>query len=100
MRLMKKTKKIALVAFLFAIVATGKAQYDALFTQYMFNEMFINPAYAGSKEAMSAAILHRQQWVNFPGRPVTTSFSLHGPLLQNKNGFRFKRIKRKNWCAK
>ncbi len=83
---MKRTKKIALIAFLFAIVATGKAQYDALFTQYMFNEMFINPAYAGSKEAMSATVLHRQQWVNFPGRPVTTSFSLHGPLLQNKMG--------------
>ncbi len=86
MNTMKKTKKIALIAFLFAVVATGKAQYDALFTQYMFNEMFINPAYTGSKEAMSATVLHRQQWVNFPGRPVTTSFSLHGPLLQNKMG--------------
>ncbi|MEO6301876.1 MAG: type IX secretion system membrane protein PorP/SprF [Bacteroidia bacterium] len=83
---MKKTKKIAIVAILFMIVTSGKAQYDALFTQYMFNEMFINPAYAGSKEAMSATLLHRQQWVNFPGRPVTTSFSLHGPLLQNKMG--------------
>lgn len=83
---MKKTKKIAIVAILFTIVTTGKAQYDALFTQYMFNEMFINPAYAGSKEAMSATLLHRQQWVNFPGRPVTTSFSLHGPLLDNKMG--------------
>lgn len=83
---MKKTKKIALVAILFTIVTTGKAQYDALFTQYMFNEMFINPAYAGSKEAMSATLLHRQQWVNFPGRPVTTSFSLHGPLMDNKMG--------------
>src|SRR3954470_3846100 len=66
--------------------ARTEAQYDAMFTQYMFNEMFINPAYAGSKEAMSATMLHRQQWVNFPGRPVTTSFSLHGPLLNNKMG--------------
>lgn len=81
-----KAKKTALLLFLFAVTLTSKAQYDALFTQYMFNEMFINPAYAGSKEAMSATILHRQQWVNFPGRPVTTSFSLHGPLLQNKMG--------------
>ena len=84
--LMKKTKKIVIVAILFAIATSGKAQYDALFTQYMFNEMFINPAYAGSKEAMSATLLHRQQWVNFPGRPITTSFSLHGPLMQNKMG--------------
>ncbi|MDO9001808.1 MAG: type IX secretion system membrane protein PorP/SprF [Bacteroidota bacterium] len=83
---MKKIKKIAIVAILITIATSSKAQYDALFTQYMFNEMFINPAYAGSKEAMSATLLHRQQWVNFPGRPVTTSFSLHGPLMQNKMG--------------
>src|ERR1043165_6298996 len=73
------------ILFVLASVS-GKAQFDAMFTQYMFNEMFINPAYAGSKEAMSATLLHRQQWVSFPGRPVTTSFSLHGPLMDNKMG--------------
>lgn len=65
---------------------SAKAQFDAMFTQYMFNETFINPAYAGSKEAMSATLSHRQQWVSFPGRPVTTTFSLHGPLMNNKMG--------------
>jgi type IX secretion system PorP/SprF family membrane protein len=74
-----------LVALLF-VANKGLAQFDYMFTQYMFNEMFINPAYAGSKEAMSATLLHRQQWVNFPGRPITTSFSLHGPLMNNKMG--------------
>jgi len=82
----QKIKIIAVVALFLAFVNTSKGQYDAMFTQYMFNEMFINPAYAGSKEAMSATLLHRQQWVNFPGRPVTTTFSLHGPLMQNKMG--------------
>ena len=82
----RKTKAIVLITFLSLIVTTVSAQYDAMFTQYMFNEMYINPAYAGSKEAMSATLLNRQQWVNFPGRPVTTSFSLHGPLMQNKMG--------------
>lgn len=86
---MKKTiiSKAAVVASVLLLsVQTSKAQYDVLFTQYMFNEVFINPAYTGSKEAMSATLLHRQQWVNFPGRPVTTSFSLHGPLEGNKMG--------------
>jgi type IX secretion system PorP/SprF family membrane protein len=64
----------------------GSAQFDAMFTQYMFNEMFINPAYAGSREAMNATLMHRQQWVNFPGRPITTSLALHGPLMGNKMG--------------
>lgn len=79
-----KTAAVAIALFFFANKAT--AQFDYMFTQYMFNEMFINPAYAGSKEAMSATLLHRQQWVNFPGRPITTSFSLHGPLMNNKMG--------------
>lgn len=70
----------------FTNVKTSKAQYDAMFTQYMFNEMFINPAYAGSKDAMAVTATHRQQWINFPGRPITTTFSLHGPLLGNKMG--------------
>lgn len=79
-------KTIALAIASIFVTEAAMAQYDAMFTQYMFNEMFINPAYAGSKEAMSATLLHRQQWVSFPGRPVTTSFSLHGPLLGNKMG--------------
>jgi len=76
---------VALLAVLFSSTV-AKAQYDALFTNYMFNEMFINPAYAGSNGAMSATLLHRQQWVNFSGRPVTTSFSLHGPIINEKMG--------------
>lgn len=72
--------------FFFVASFAGKAQYDAMFTQYMFNEMFINPGYTGSKDAMAVNLLHRQQWLNFPGRPVTTTFSLHGPLMKNKMG--------------
>jgi type IX secretion system PorP/SprF family membrane protein len=81
-----KIKAIAITVCFLVAANNAKAQFDYMFTQYMFNEMFINPAYAGSKEAMSATLLHRQQWVNFPGRPVTTSFSLHGPLMDNKMG--------------
>ena len=81
---MKKSILIIIVTLFSAICAN--AQYDAMFTQYMFNEMYINPAYAGSKEAMAVNLTHRQQWVNFPGRPITTSFTLHGPLANNKMG--------------
>lgn len=81
-----KTKAIAVIIVFVLAANKSKAQFDYMFTQYMFNEMFINPAYAGSKEAMSATLLHRQQWVNFPGRPITTSFALHGPLMGNKMG--------------
>jgi len=82
----KYSKLIALILVGLVSSQKVKAQYDAMFTQYMFNEMFINPAYAGSKEALAVTALHRQQWVSFPGRPVTTTFSMHGPLAQNKMG--------------
>lgn len=81
---MKKSILILVVVMLSTLCS--RAQYDAMFTQYMFNEMFINPGYTGSKDAMAVNLLHRQQWVNFPGRPVTTTFSIHGPLMNNKMG--------------
>lgn len=87
---MKATKNIIKATcvglLMLSNVVDTKAQYDAMFTQYMFNEMFINPGYAGSRDALSVTALHRQQWVNFPGRPITTTFSMHGPLMGNKMG--------------
>lgn len=80
------SKIVLLLLFLVLMTKKINAQFDAIYTQYMFNEMFINPGYAGSKEAMSATLLHRQQWIDFPGRPVTTSFSFHGPIQNNKMG--------------
>jgi type IX secretion system PorP/SprF family membrane protein len=77
-------KKIIFLVFLIPLI--NKGQYDHLFSQFMFNEVFINPGYAGSKEALSVTGLHRQQWMNFPGRPVTTTFSMHGPFFGNKMG--------------
>lgn len=83
---LKNIKVLLLLTVLFISSASLKAQVDAMFTQYMFNEMFINPAYAGSNGAMSATLLHRQQWTSFDGRPVTTSFSVHGPVIDEKMG--------------
>lgn len=87
---MKKSinKRSIAALLMLTVISLNKisAQFDYMFTQYMFNETFINPAYAGSKDAMSASLLHRQQWVNFSGRPVTTSFAIHGPLMSNKMG--------------
>jgi type IX secretion system PorP/SprF family membrane protein len=80
--------KIAAVVLLLTALAykPASAQYDAMFTQYMNNEMFINPAYAGSKEALGLTLLHRQQWVGFSGRPITTTFTVNAPLYHNNMG--------------
>lgn len=58
----------------------AKAQQDALFSQYMFNPLAINPAYAGSRESISGVLLYRSQWVGMDGAPNTGTFTLHSPI--------------------
>lgn len=43
----------------------------------------VNPAYAGSRETLSGAILYRQQWVGLEGAPKTATFSFHSPVGKN-----------------
>ncbi|MDR1866419.1 MAG: type IX secretion system membrane protein PorP/SprF [Bacteroidales bacterium] len=56
------------------------AQQDPQYSQYMFNQLAINPGYAGSRDAICATALHRQQWVGIKGAPVTSVFSAHMPF--------------------
>jgi type IX secretion system PorP/SprF family membrane protein len=76
-------KKIILVFILFCSLASY-AQQDALFTQYMFNKLLVNPAYAGSKEVFTIDMLNRTQWVNIDGAPETFTISAH-TAMRNKN---------------
>lgn len=52
----------------------------------MFNQMVINPAYAGSKEVIEAKMLARTQWVGVDGAPNTQTLSVHGPLKKKRVG--------------
>jgi type IX secretion system PorP/SprF family membrane protein len=73
-----KTKLFSIVMMFTAIASF--AQQDAQFTQYMYNTININPAYAGSRGAMSIFALHRTQWVGLDGAPVTNAVSLNTPI--------------------
>ncbi|KFC60693.1 membrane protein [Flavobacterium gilvum] len=70
------------------IVVTGvsNAQQDAQYTQYMYNTIVVNPAYAGSRETLSLFALHRNQWVGLDGAPVTNNFSVHSPINNTNVG--------------
>lgn len=68
----------------FVMNLSVKAQQDPMFTQYMFNTLSINPAYAGSADRLTAVALHRSQWVNFKGAPTTQTLTIHSPL-RNEN---------------
>jgi type IX secretion system PorP/SprF family membrane protein len=56
------------------------AQQDAQYTQYMYNTVSVNPAYAGSRGHMSIAALYRAQWGGLEGAPETQTFNLHTPM--------------------
>jgi type IX secretion system PorP/SprF family membrane protein len=71
---------------LFLASTAAQAQFEPQFTQYMFNEMTINPAYAGSREQISATMVYRNQWVGLDGAPKTQSASVHGPMMNKKLG--------------
>jgi type IX secretion system PorP/SprF family membrane protein len=81
-----KLSKILSIAILLMSVSTAFAQQLPQFTQYMFNTISINPAYAGSRETFSAVGLHRSQWVGLEGGPETQTLSVHTPLRNEKIG--------------
>lgn len=77
---MKKT----IILILIAIAGFVRAQHDVMISQYMFNGLFLNPAYAGSHKYFSSTLLHRNQWVNFTGAPKTFLASVDG-LIPTKS---------------
>ncbi|RMB59060.1 type IX secretion system membrane protein PorP/SprF [Dokdonia sinensis] len=77
---------IVIVAFGFYSPSKTYAQQDPQYTQYMYNTVAINPAYAGNRGVMSIVGLHRSQWVGLEGAPQTQSLSVHSPIGEGKVG--------------
>ena len=63
------------------------AQTEPMYSQYMFNMLGVNPAYAGKRDATSLNFFQRRQWLGLSGAPQTTSVSLDGISNQNKIGW-------------
>jgi len=82
-------KKHFLIPFLFiGMIFQGLvAQQDAQYTQYMFNTLSVNPAYAGSRGQLSFAGLYRSQWVGLDGAPETFTLNLHSPIRNSRLGY-------------
>ena len=76
---------IASMTFLFS-GTTVQAQQDPQFTMNMFNRLYANPGYAGSNNGICANALHRQQWVGFDGRPITTMINVEGTVKALRGG--------------
>lgn len=79
-------KKIIGSVFGMLLVVCAWAQQDAQYSQYMFNQLSINPAFAGSREMFSSALVYRNQWTGIQGAPTTAAVSAQMPLKQKKIG--------------
>src|ERR1051325_4886865 len=62
------------------------AQQDAQYSQYMFNKLALNPAYAGSREVLATTLLYRDQWTAIEGAPSTAALTVQMPLKKKKIG--------------
>ena len=90
---MYKIKLIFFISFLYAFTSVpGQAVPDStgislgypVYSQYLQNGLMINPAYTGSREALSAFLSYRMQWMGTKGSPVIQSVSLHSPMKNDK----------------
>lgn len=57
-----------------------QAQQDSQFTQYMYNTVTVNPAYAGTRGSLNMLGVYRNQWVGLDGAPETLNFSVNSPI--------------------
>ncbi len=78
-------KKLLLLIGILTTVAAN-AQQEVMYTQFMFNKMVHNPAYAGSFESPELTAVFRRQWAGLEGSPQTILLSYTQPILRNRVG--------------
>lgn len=89
MKLQFAKKPILILGFLFGCLKPSLAQQNIQFTQYIFNSLSVNPAYAGYKEEWFGQMALRTQWVGLEGAPKTGQVSIDGILdpVKKRMGF-------------
>jgi type IX secretion system PorP/SprF family membrane protein len=79
-------KKIFTLVVLASSILRVTAQQDPQFSMNMFNKLSVNPAYAGSNDAICGTLIYRDQWDGFPGAPKTFLFSADAAVAQILGG--------------
>ena len=86
---MKKTesmKKFILITAIGCFISlAGFAQAKPYYTQYILNNYILNPAITGIENYTDVKLSYRNQWAGITGAPVTTYFSIQGPLGRSDN---------------
>ena len=77
-----KMKRIYKLLLMLLLCFNAQGQQDPMLTQYMFNGLYLNPAYAGSHKYWTSTLSYRTQWVGatFEGAPQTAIAAVDGPI--------------------
>ena len=78
--------KLTFLGILLLLVNSIYSQQEAQYSQYMYNTISVNPAYAGSRNVLSVLALHRSQWIGLEGAPTTSTFSINTPIPETNLG--------------
>ncbi len=79
-------KKLLFISIIGLFASSAYGQQDPMYTQFFSNKIVVNPAYAGTRDAISLIGLYRNQWTGFDGAPKTTTLSVHAPIRQINSG--------------
>jgi type IX secretion system PorP/SprF family membrane protein len=82
---MKKAILLTGILMILCGICKTEAQEIPQFSQYMFNGLYINPAYAGYKDVIYGHVMYRNQWVGVDGAPQTTMLSVDGNLAKGSS---------------
>lgn len=77
-------RKIINIIICWGIGVAAYPQLQPMLDQYLLNGLAINPAYAGSQEALNIGLYARNQWVGFEGAPSNVTFTLHTPIRDKR----------------
>ena len=77
-------KSLLHILLILVLSSPAFGQLEPLLDQHQLNGLAINPAYAGSQDALNVGVHTRAQWTGFDGAPRTTTFSAHTPLKNKK----------------
>ncbi len=80
---------VCILVVIFAGSHGAEAQQRAVYSQYMFNGLILNPAYAGNQKQLVATGIYRKQWVNLEGAPTIQTLSVHSGFDKRKVGIGF-----------
>ena len=79
-------KIVLMIVFAWILVVPAQSQNQYRFSQFMFNELSINPAYAGTQNGFLTNLIYRNQWMNIEGQPTTQILSMQAPVANKKVG--------------